>query len=292
MRRLREALRFTKPKGLPLEVSKQAYLAVLAARHPLPTLLEVVAPKGEGGAVAGFGVPVSQGAAQPDRSLERGEYGIASPERKSVLRLRVLSKEEAGFVPSPSTIAQINGQFGEEVARRVAAAWSLLQLTWESYDPDVYAALDFWLALAHRLAELTDGVVSDPVAQSYRLPADRCGRPPGAIVWAAEHVRIHVSGSNVHTMGLRKFVRPELEATSVPAGGASAVGPLLMGVAQACLEGTRLSPGDTLQAGNGTVRIAEGGLDRGYWQGQVVLEVLPDKPADWPQFVSAWRTGD
>lgn len=287
-----EALRFTKPKGLPLEVSKQAYLAVLAARQPLPTLLDVVAPRGEGGAVTGFGVPVSQGAAPPDRPLERGEYGIASPERKSVLRLRVLSKEEAGFVPSHSTIAQIEGQFGEEVARRVAAAWSLLQLTWESYDPDVYAALDFWLALAHRLAELTDGVVSDPVAQSYRLPGDRCGRPAGTSVWAAEHVRIHVSGGKVHTMGLRKFVRPELEATSVPTGGASAVGPLLMGVAQACLEGARLSPGDALQAGNGTVRIADGGLDRGYWQGQAVLEVLPDKPADWPQFVSAWRTGD
>ncbi|MCC6404237.1 MAG: hypothetical protein IT207_09540 [Fimbriimonadaceae bacterium] len=289
MRRLREALRFSKPQGLPLEISKQAYLAVLAARQPLPKLFDVVSPQGSDGSVPGFGVPVSPSASAPDRPLERGEYGIASPERKTVLRLKVLSKEEAGFVPSPSALGQIEAQFGKEVAGRVAAAWSLLQLTWESYDPEVYAALDFWLAIAHRLAALTEGIVSDPMAHSYVLPGDRRGRPVGAEVWARELVGIHTSEGHVHTLGLRKFVRPELEVTGIPAESTGAVGSLLLGVAQACLEGTRLSPGDSLEAGEGTVRIAEGGLDRAYWKCQTVLEILPDRPPNWSQFLALWR---
>lgn len=289
MRRLREALRFSKPKGLPIEVSAQAYLAVLAARQPLPSLLQVVAPDGAGGAVPGFGVPASTGATAPGDPLGRGEYGIASLERKSVLRLRVLSKEEAGFVPSAAAIAQIGDRFGTEVGRRVAAAWSLLQLTWETYDPDVYAALDFWLATARRIALLTDGVVSDPVAHTYRLPEDDCGRPPGTAVWAPQHIGLQVNAGHVHTLGMSKFVRPELEATGVPQDGLQQVGALLLGVAQACLEGRRPEPGDSLQAGSGTVRIAEGGLDRSYWQGKFVLEVLPDSPSDWSDFLSTWR---
>lgn len=278
-------LHFSKPAGSGVELEKDAYLAVLASRGPLPTLLEAVSPKGDGGSVPGFGVPVSSGAPPPDRPLERGVYGIASPNRKSVLRLRVLSKEEAGFRPDDAALDQIDRRFGPEVAGRVRAAWTLLQLTWESYDPEVYPALDFWLDVAHRLAFLTDGVVADPIAQSYRLPGTRPPRPPGQPVLAAEHVSVIVrGGGHLHTAGLRKFGRPEIEATGVPEAATGAVSAALASLAQACLQGARPSPGERMGVGDGLLRVADGGLDRAYWAGAYVLEILPEQPSDWASF--------
>lgn len=277
-------LRFSKPKGPGLEIAADAYLAVLACRMPLPSLLEVVSPKGEAGSVPGYGVPVSSGASAPGRPLVRGVYGLASLNRKSVLHLKVLSKEEAGFVPTQAALAGIEDRFGEEVAGRVRATWTLLQLSWASYDPEVYPALDFWLACARRLAELTDGVVADAAAQSYTLPHGSECRPPGAAVWAPEHVGIVQAGARLHTAGLRKFSRPELEATQVPPGAQAAVARLLTSLAQSCLEGARPKPGDRIAAGAGQVRIADGGLDREYWGGAYALEVLPEGKGGWASF--------
>lgn len=278
-------LRFSKPTGPGLALDKDAYLAVLACKASLPTLLEAVSPRGEGGSVPGFGVPVSAGAPPPDRPLERGVYGIASPNRKSVLRLRVLSKEEAGFRPDEDALLEIERRFGPEVSGRVRAAWTLLQLTWESYDPEVYPALDFWLEVADRLASLTDGVVADPIAHSYRLPGPRQARAPGVPVHAADHVSVLArGGGHHHTAGLRKFGRPEIEATGVPESSAAGVAALLASLAQACLEGARPAPGDRLEVGQAQVRVADGGLDRAYWSGAYVLEVLPERPGDWASF--------
>lgn len=97
-----KAFQFSKPKNPGFGISRDFYLSVLSSRATLPTMLEILNPAGAAGAVEGFGAPLMEGAdkAALSRPLERGVYVLASKDRKTVLRMRVLSKEEAGFDPS------------------------------------------------------------------------------------------------------------------------------------------------------------------------------------------------
>jgi hypothetical protein len=268
---------------------------VLAAKAQMPTLLRVVNPKGEDGAVAGFGVPLAATAKKEDLAapLARGVYAVSSPDRKTVLKMMVMPREEAGFDPDAFARSPLAQGWDPELRLRVGATWMLAQLTFESYDPETYPALDFLLSVARRLAELCDGVVADPVAQVYRLPGQVFSpRPTDAPIVAADHVqakrRDHEGAVHAYTAGLVKFDLPEVEVYGVAPENAAMAERFLLALAQTVLTGARLEPGAVVGARSAPFKVAVGGLDRGLWEGVPCLELLPEGKATADDALAAW----
>lgn len=241
---------FSKPKNPGFGLSADFYLTVLSSKAPLPSILELVNPATANGAVEGFGAPLASGADKASLSLplERGVWVVASKDRKTVLRLRVLSKEEAGFDPEAFLRSAKSAGIADDVAARLRATWSLLQFTFESHDAMVYPALDFLLDVAERAANLTDGLVADPICARYLLPEAVRHRPPvDSRVDARDHVTVgaRVADGSIaaHTAGLRKFSLPELEIDGLDESDLTSATTFLLATAQAILLGQRLEPG-------------------------------------------------
>ena len=298
--RLKDWLAFNKPKAGPgYGVQKDYFLSVLAGVSRLPALSALAAPGGKDGAVEGFAVPLGANADKDSihQPMLRGAYGLASPNQKTVLRLTVVPREEAGFDPEKIALAPEAKLLPAEVVRRIRASWHLMQFTFESYDPEVYPALDFLLNLVRRTSELTEGVAADPISQVYKLPAEvRMPRPPQNPVSAPDHVAVRMrvlpDGLHIFTLGLQKFGLPELEITSAANADQPAAERLLMSLAQTRLQGIAFKPGDALGSPARFV-AAEGGLDAAFWRQKPVLEILPARGpmthalAEWAQSLGA-----
>ena len=296
MKRLKKMLSFGQAKGPGFAIQPGFYLSVLTGSAQAPTIEQIIHPKGEGGAVAGFGVPLGKGAQKEDvqKPIERGMYAFASPDRKTVLKVMVLSKEEAGF--DPEVYARLLGDSTDpELLGRVRATWQLVQFTFESFDPEVWPAVDFLLSVTQRLAELTGGVVADPISRKYRMPGDvmneRAGGAPFSIwdvVWpqfVAGNEGIHV-----YTLGLQKFGLPELEFLGVDLDMQDQAGRFLMSLASQMLTGNRVAAGDVIGHTSAAFQVAEGGLDRAVWEGIRCFEIIPEK-GDLSGQLRAWEAG-
>ncbi|CAN5361969.1 hypothetical protein BH11ARM2_BH11ARM2_13330 [soil metagenome] len=244
----------------------------------MPAIRDVIAPKGERGAVDGFGVPL---ASSKDKTLlhapmTRGEYAVASPDRKTVLKLRVFSKEEAGFDPEAYAQNALSLMSSPELVARLRGTWLLGQFTFESHDPEVEPSLDLLLDVCVRLAHLSEGVIADPLAQRYRLPEHlrTLDRPMG-IIDAREHISLNrreVAGAEqAYTLGMRKFDLPEIELNGLAEDDVPLAHQFLLQLSQHILKEGPAAPGDAF----GPFQLAEGGFDRGLWQGIPVLEALP-----------------
>lgn len=243
---IREVMRLRAPQTTNLAITSDAYWTILCCKTTLPVLDAVAHPKGEGGAVVGLLAPM-QSAAKEDHTkpLRRGIYACASPDRKTVLRLMIMPVDEAGFRPEPFLQSPLAAEFDTEVRLRVGATWHLVQMTFESYDPLVYPSLDLALHLAQRLALLTDGVVADPIALSYKLPEQVLQNPRlDPKIDVREHVRCRWNEDEITTHGLLKFGIPELVMRGVPEDCGVQGASLLLSISQQALLGDPVQAGD------------------------------------------------
>jgi hypothetical protein len=193
------------------------------------------------------------------------------------------------MLASPSGLA-----LPSEVRHRIAAAWNLMQVTFESHDPYVYPALDFLLDIVARAAALTEGVVADPISQAYRLPEHVVAPHDQGLPFATEaHVAVREipgrNGLHLSTLGLSKFAMPELEVYGVEPSARDAGRLMLLGAAQTCLQGRKIEAGDRLGAAAAPLRVAEGGLDRRLWDGIPCLEVIPEGSGSVSANLLAWQ---
>lgn len=281
MIRFKDLLPFGRPKTPGFGISKGFYLSVLANTAALPPLLAILSPQGAAGSVKGFGVPLRKDSEKGDvaKPLMRGFYGLASPDQKTVLKLAVVSRDEAGFDPAPVLMSPMGLALSDEVRARIAATWNLLQVTYESHDPAVYPALDFILAICRRMAELTDGIIADPVCQVYRLPSDVPSPFDEGMPFAVrDHIHVHArpqgNAGQLYTLGLSKFAMPELELLDVRPEAEIHGTALLYTAAQMALAGTKLKAGVRL----GGFQLEEGGQDKALWDGIPCLALVPSSP--------------
>lgn len=285
--RLRDIWPFSKPKTPGFGISEGFYLSVLAGTARLPAIVEVVEPKGQAGTVKGFGAPLTGGA---DKSklvtpIERGAYAIASPDQKTVLQMLVLPKEEAGFDPEAFLNSSLSLGMPDEMRNRIKAVWTLCQLTFRAHDPAVYPSLDFLLAIASRLGVLTEGVVADPLGQTYRLP-ERVPLPDSRHpVDTRNYVTIGTEEGYVWTMGMQKFALPEFEI-EVAAGDEPLAGEFLLGLCQGVLVNGPLEPGVKVGSRRTPLQVADGGLTP-KWEGIACYEVIPSG-GDVHEALKAW----
>ncbi|MCG9894042.1 MAG: hypothetical protein MH204_01025, partial [Fimbriimonadaceae bacterium] len=183
-----------------------------------------------------------------------------------------------------------------EVSSRIIGAWNILQLTFRSFDPAVYPALDFLLACSSRLARLTDGVVADPIAEAYRLPAEiPAPHDPGRPFTRSLHVSLQSRAEGgllrLFTRGMRKFDLPEFEIVELTPDTAEKGAAVLAALADLSLSGRGLKAGDALNLDGLRVLLAPGGLDRGLWEGIACLEVLPEGPEPMSRSLTSWSPG-
>lgn len=290
--RLKDLLNFSRPRTPGYGLSKGYYLSVLAAKMPLPSLAQLVEPKGSGGAVAAFGVPMdsNKGKASLAEPLQRGVYGIASLDRKTVLRLIVVSKEEAGF-DAEAAARTMAGSLDPEAQARLQATWTLLQFTFEAHDPAVLPAVKLLLDVVRRAAELTEGMVGDPLSQRYLAPDQvqvvEDALPADAIV--AVDTRATPDGHAVYTLGMQKLALPEFELNGVSEARVQAAKGLLYSAAQRVIDHGPVNPGDVLGASGAAFRVAPGGLDRGHWDGVPCYELVSEAVTGTDAALSAWK---
>ncbi len=254
-------------------------MTVLAGTAQLPAIAQVVEPKPRPGAVEGFGVPLQQGATKDDleKPMRRGAYTIASMNRETVLRLLVVPKEEAGFDPEAFLRSSESLNLSEEALARLSATWTLLQFTFETHEAAVYPSLKFLQNVLQRFAELTEGVVSDPVSKVYKLPSEVHHAPPSdPRIDARDFVEVKAGPRDwIYTLGLQKFSLPELEMYGVPETVLPLAKSFMIGISQAVLTGKPLELGRSLGAKRCPIQIVQGGLDPRYWEGIPCFELIP-----------------
>lgn len=289
------SLQFSRPKGPGFGISKAYYLSVLSSKPVMPPILALINPKQEGGAIEGFGAPLMPGVGKDflSQPMIRGAYALASKDRKTVIKMLVLSKEEAGFDPEPIVRSRLAETLDPEIIVSIRSTWMLAQLTFESHDPGVFAAIHFHLQLASRLARLTEGVVADPIAQRYLLPNDVVGATSATSVCAPDLVTIHSKqrpdGYHVFTLGMQKFALPELEIVGIDPQVLDLASRFLLGMSQSVLNSKLLYSGAHVGDPSVPFELREGGLDRGLWEGIPVLELLPPTRATATDALEAWQ---
>lgn len=275
------AWQFGKPKTPGFGISAEFYISVLSPARILPPLIALINPEGEGGAVNGFGVPLDANAAKDSITspIERGAYAFASKDRKTVLKLFVMSTLEAGFDPAAFARSPLAVGAEPELLKRMATTIYLCQLKYESHDPMVYPAVDFLLDVSTRLSSLSGGVIADPLSERYLLPEkavwpERADPKIDARNLVDVKLRETPNGLHAYTRGMRKFNLPEFEINGLRDGDETLSARLLMTLCQRCLVGKLAKENERL----GVFVLASGGFDNRLWQGADVFELRP--PAD------------
>lgn len=294
-RSLLDVFKFGKPQGPGFGISAGFYVSVLTGKAQMPSVLQVVNPKGDNGAVPGFGVPLARADKSVlERPMERGIYALASLDRKTVLKTMVLSKEEAGFDPEAYVRAAGIGAEPELVSR-IRSTWQLVQFTYESHDPDVWPAVDFLLGCAGRVGLLTGGVVADPISRVYKLPHEVFSQRLSGEVFSVfdtvwPQFLAGPNGVHVYTLGMQKFGLPEFEFLGVEPGAQEAAARFLMSLATQVLKGAKFAVGDIVGSSQAAFQVAEGGLDRGLWGAVKCCEMIPTS-GDLSAALRAWESG-
>ena len=254
---------------------------MLAAKAVLPSLIEVVRPNAAGLVVDGFAVPLRANATKDDlaKPMERGVYAVSTSDRKTVLKLRVFSKEEANFDPVQVLSSSLAQTLDAESQDRIRSTWTLMQLTFEAYDPKLYPALDFVLQVASRLGSLTDGLIADPLAGQYRMPESLPSpRGDGENFSVQDFVTVQSAPSDstvrLTTAGMVKFGHPEITISVVPLAQIRSASSALLSTAAGVMKGKTLSPGDVLVVRKKWI-VGEVAATGPGWIGTTTLELLP-----------------
>lgn len=242
----------------------------------------------------GFGVPLASGKQKSDLvlPLERGVYAISSIDQKSVLKLRVFSREDIQFRPEPILNSEFGRSLSDEARDRIAATWTILQLTVESHSPKTQETLIFLANVTSRLAKLCQGMVADPLCEIYRHPDAfpdpgaypgevsildfvQCKKVPGPEGWL------------LSTAGLRKFDHPELAISRVPSTHVGIAESFLISVASGILKGHYLQLGDKLVSNKGWIvsnYVPATNLE--------IFELMPLDPQETGAALTQWMTSN
>jgi hypothetical protein len=262
----------------------------------MPSIVQIINPNGDGGAAVGMCAPLvgPSDKARLARPLERGPYAVASKDRKTIVKMLVLSKDEAGYDPDTYALSSLASDADPELIARLRATWTLAQFTIESHDSMVYPSLDFLLGVCSRLAYLSDGLVADPVSQRYLLPDEvfHVNRVDPRID-ARDHLSVRFrnrpDGMHAFTLGMQKFALPEYEITGLADSDADAAVRFLLLIAQTTLLGDLTHEGSMYGSSKAPFEARAGGFDRTLWEGIDVFELLPPTSMTAGEALEIWR---
>lgn len=283
---------FSKPQGPGFGISSRFYLTVLGSNWALPTVSEWISPKGTDGAVQGFGAPMmSAEKSELNQPIRRGMYALASPDKKTVIKALVMDPGEVGFSPEIVAQSPLVVDWSAEAKTRLASTKALIQFNFETHDPEVYPACAFLLSVASRLGILTEGLVGDPICQRYEMPEaflPLSSQRLDVSQYVTTNMRARAGGLTVYTLGLQKFGLEELEIEGIRPGNESGAQHFLLSAAQEILRGAKLVEGAHVGSSRVPFTARIGGLDRSFWAGLPVFELVPPLDAVPEQAIEAW----
>lgn len=247
-----------------------------AVATDLPSLSDLVRPDGAGGAVLGVPQATAVDSDILRRPMQIGdEFSILSP-GEAVVDVAVRRGKPA---PMPDEIRELMG-LDAEMIQWVEQPKFEFVLRLREPGRSVAQAVVYATDLAHRLAEISTGVVQDVYSFRTLAPMAERGSDRAAEVDVREHIVIHSvpdrrgSTAWLHTHGLVKFGRPELEVYAVPADRTDFVAGGLNGIGQYVVDGNLIRPGETLGDPAVPVLAREGRRERGHWDRTPVLELV------------------
>ncbi|MBL8047201.1 MAG: hypothetical protein JNJ45_00835 [Chthonomonas sp.] len=211
MNKLRQMFRFSKPATPGFGISSGFYLMTFIPTTALPTPHQLANPEGADGAEVGLIVPLEHGAVKTSltQPMHVGSYGIVSPDKKSMLHMAITNLgQSTGFDPRVAADTREAGHLlSPEVREVMRATWLIAQFKFKSHDAMVRPAIRQVYGLAARLAELTGGIVCDPLAQRYSMGPDA---RVSEDLYPSELLSFHERNGKLMTKGMSKFGLPEM----------------------------------------------------------------------------------
>jgi hypothetical protein len=276
---------FLKKKPLPWAPPEPRCMFAVACAGPLPRLDQLVHPQGKEGALPGTASPPPKGPVSPafgQGPLEPGDTALVLSPGKARISVIVDASPEMvqgfpGATMPPETWRYV--RLDEDLARRSREARCVVMVSLVQRGQNLPQDVLFVTRLAERVALLSDGCVNDLLSCRYFGPGT--WRVPNARkdVEAQEHVVLHGesegSGVWVHTHGLLKFGRPELEIYEVPRDLWEKTALVVLDLAAYLIGGALLRPGDTVGDPEVPLRARLGTQNRDrHWKDCPVLELL------------------
>jgi len=257
----------------------QLAMVISFINQQLPSPLMLANPAGAEGALEGMLGPADAKPAAENMAcpLQEGQYVAMSP-AGGMCGLSVEHVAPGTTEPlalDPGTF-EVSGLTEEMLARFNQPVWRLI-VQMVTPATDVRETVIFATRLAQRLAALGEGVVMDTCAYRFFGPGGWPVEDPHPEFDAREHVHIHIEtdGGWVHTHGLVKFGRPEMEIYDVPEElHAVAVG-TLFDIGQYMITSAPIAPGETCADPNQPLFARAGSKNReGHWNDVPVLELV------------------
>jgi len=152
---------------------------------------------------------------------------------------------------------------------------AILELT--RRDSPIGPSIQVGMELADAIATQTGGVIIDWLSQRLVLPGEWQVEERVYAIDPREHVIVHYvedsTGLWVHTHGLAKFGRPELELFDLPTDAGDLAYALVMDLSGYVIDGPVVAPGNTLGNPKVPLRALEGSREADHWDKRSVIEL-------------------
>lgn len=274
--------------------SPRMRLVVFCSSESLPALLDIANPDRHNGAVAAIPLPMDRPKPTPrdlEEPLTTGRYAFSCASG-TLISGHVTRREDDGTEGHAPSGACGFDEDSDAITMLKEAPFTVC-LALKRPSVLVTDSVLFGVNLADRIGYLANGLVYDVDGCRRYAPGQWQVDAPIGEVDVREHVTLHVERGEhdalwLHTHGLIKFGRPEIEMVGVPREIKLEASALLLNVSQCVLDGTIMKPGDVIGMEQCPLTVITGRTPRSHLVTPVIeLAANPEKPFNTPEEISA-----
>lgn len=226
---------------------------LLVSRYAEPpaeaTIIQTLTAAGLGSPTYQPAQPAGASAGSPTARARIGTYRLSAPSTGASGRITLTRHTGAALAGmGEGAFNQLTRRLGAEDAQTLRAGTLALDMRVKADEQQIAESLRWAMSVLRALVSLTGGAVVDPAAQTAwgvtHLGAMQSGPATTQIV-----VHDEAWGSDsrwLHTHGLQKFGRPELDLADVPVALRAESETLLLEVAENLAQGERLAAGQEI----------------------------------------------
>ena len=218
----------------------------------------------------------------PPAYTRLGAYRVTAPTIGASLRLSVVRHETAALAGmGEGAFNLLTRRLGAEDAQTLRAGTLAFDARLKAGEQQIADSLRWTMHILRALVSLTGGAIVDPAAQTAWGAASLNAMVAGA---ASAQIVIHdeVWGADsrwLHTHGLQKFGRPELDLAAIPVALRTEAEAFLLEVAESLAQGQRLAAGQEIALEDLGVVVAVAVTPDGEHQAPYARMRLADSPA-------------
>jgi hypothetical protein len=280
-----------------LTINKGFYLSLLAGPELLPPLLQIINPQGSNQAVKGYGAPLDDKASKDmlNQPLIEGSYVLSSPEKLTLIQMSIVPVSKLKGFSLPNDPVLCSGvDLTPEKLNRARSTTTLIDFVFVKMSPDVYQAVQFLVDCVSRFASLTNGIIGDSLAETYRYAHEINPQPKVhslidfRSIGSVKAIR-QADGVWVSTRGLCKFNLPEFEMYGMPDELVNTSAQMLISAGQQSLIEQFMYEGETAFAIKSPLLIVNGTRNKEFWKDRPVLEFKDPDEQGAKKGVQAWK---